>query len=153
MPIKSGKQCREKWHNHLNPQISNKDWKVSEDWLLFLLHKVYGNSWTLMAKFLERRSDNAIKNRWNSKMKKYLHGFQNDLDRATKLLRNNPLVFHETYPEIQRDLILQIIKENRVKVGSEFINNKSKNNSIYRSNNSFFNFELINDSFFSNEMQ
>ena len=40
-----GKQCRERWHNHLNPAIKKEEWSEHEEWILFLAHKAMGNRW------------------------------------------------------------------------------------------------------------
>lgn len=47
-----GKQCRERWHNHLSPDIKKDDWSDHEEWLLFLAHRALGNRWAEIARFL-----------------------------------------------------------------------------------------------------
>jgi hypothetical protein len=52
---RSGKQCRERWHNHLDPGINKDYWTEKEENVLFMKHMEYGNKWSDIAKFLPGR--------------------------------------------------------------------------------------------------
>lgn len=80
LPNRQGKHCRERWHNHLNPRNKRCEWTKIEEWVLFLLHRKLDNQWAQIAKVLEGRTDNSIKNHWNSSMRKKKTDMQRALD-------------------------------------------------------------------------
>eukprot|EP01035_Chromulina_nebulosa_P034108 gene34108-45730_t len=62
---RTGKQCRERYQNHLRPEINKNDWSAEEDKIVMKMKEELGSQWAKISTFLIGRSDNAVKNRWH----------------------------------------------------------------------------------------
>jgi len=69
MPGRTGKQCRERWLNHLRPDIRRGGWSEEEELTLAKGHLELGTRWSALAQRLPGRTENAIKNRWNATLR------------------------------------------------------------------------------------
>ncbi|KAF9102931.1 Myb- protein A [Mortierella sp. AM989] len=67
---RTGKQCRERWHNHLDPHINKAPFTPEEDRRILELYSQMGSRWAEMAKYMPGRPDNAIKNHFNTTMQR-----------------------------------------------------------------------------------
>ena len=83
MVARCGKQCRERWFNHLCPTVNKGEWTEEEDRLIAEGVLKFGNRWCEIVKLLPtHRSDNAVKNRYNSNERKRARAEQRALKAA-----------------------------------------------------------------------
>ena len=80
IPGRSGKQCRERYLNHLRPSLKLAKWTPQEDAVLFHLFSSEGTKWALISKFLPGRTDNSVKNRF--------HHLKRRFDRQCSIISN-----------------------------------------------------------------
>ncbi|GMI72189.1 hypothetical protein HRI_000888200 [Hibiscus trionum] len=67
-----GKSCRLRWTNYLRPDLKRESFTPQEEELIILLHAAIGSRWSIIAQQLPGRTDNDVKNYWNTKLKKKL---------------------------------------------------------------------------------
>merc|ERR1711988_2014749 len=97
MPHRVGKQCRERWFQHLRPEVKKGSWTSQEDQTIENAVLRFGQKWTQISQLLPGRTDNAVKNRYNSNLRK----------------RQRMQQQHETGPELPLQLPSQLGEEEK----------------------------------------
>ncbi|WOH14221.1 hypothetical protein DCAR_0933738 [Daucus carota subsp. sativus] len=118
-----GKSCRLRWINYLRPDLKRGTFSAQEENMIIELHAVLGNKWSQIAAQLPGRTDNEIKNLWNSSIKKKLR--QKGIDPNT----------HKLLSEVEND------KDQKASAS----NNKASEQDSYELNYETSNQELVEE--------
>ena len=175
IPGRSGKQCREHWNNSLNPEVKKGSWSCEEDFLIMVFYKKYGGSWKKIIPIFKKRTENSIKNRFFSQLRKIASSFIQSKEKkfsakiklktlldylgiATekareKLLKERPMndseleIFIDGY-DVKLKKMVQMKKEVKNNNKNNNINNNSNNNNTDENvnlNNNSVNNDILND--------
>lgn len=88
-----GKSCRLRWTNYLRPDIKRGKFTLQEEQTIIQLHALLGNRWSAIATHLPKRTDNEIKNYWNTHLKKRL--VKMGIDPVTHKPKNDALLSND----------------------------------------------------------
>ncbi|XP_022718156.1 myb-related protein 308-like [Durio zibethinus] len=114
-----GKSCRLRWINYLRPDLKRGSFTAEEEQIIIDVHRILGNRWAQIAKHLPGRTDNEVKNFWNSCIKKKL--LSQGLDPKTHNLlssrqrASNKLACHysSSLPQQQSFTVFNMSSQNR----------------------------------------
>ncbi|XP_047313004.1 transcription factor WER-like [Impatiens glandulifera] len=105
-----GKSCRLRWLNYLNPNVKRDTFADDEDDLIIRLHKLLGNRWSLIAGRIPGRTDNQVKNRWNT----YLSKKVETTKKYRKRVRNSRQTIHDVSTKDERGDHYVPLKDNHL---------------------------------------
>ena len=137
MKNRTGKQVRDRFLNSLAPGVNKKKFTLEEDKKIIKYYKIYGKSWSTIAKYINGRTGDMIKNRFYSNLSKYIKKEKNFKDNIIE-------------EEEKGEQNLENINNKKINLPSNNINENIFQNNINKENNNFNNNINNNNIFFNN---
>ncbi|KAK8857550.1 hypothetical protein M9Y10_015955 [Tritrichomonas musculus] len=91
MPLRNARQCRDRFRNYLSPKINLKKWTKEEDTLLISKYNELGPKWVQISQYFDGRSDNNLKNRWYTHLRKKCQETEN-INTDKPVFNGNPVL-------------------------------------------------------------
>ena len=156
MKNRTGKQIRDRFLNSLAPGVNKKRFTLEEDKKILKYYKIYGKSWSSIAKYIKGRTGDMIKNRFYSYLSKNSNRdklIQDDINEEEKLENNIENKINEPIEKANYNIISNLnnfnVQNNNIinNYGNIFSNNANINNNN-NNNNLFMNNYLGNQNYF-----
>ncbi|XP_038709319.1 transcription factor MYB25 [Tripterygium wilfordii] len=128
IPGRSGKSCRLRWCNQLDPFLKRKPFTDEEDQLIIQAHAIHGNKWASIARLLPGRTDNSIKNHWNSTLRRRCAEFGRIMPKSVDVAEDGSLDIAKASSEDDRPNEL----ENRTQTNGHLASIQNSNPTPYR---------------------
>ncbi|KAL8460159.1 hypothetical protein ACS0TY_031896 [Phlomoides rotata] len=143
--LRCSKSCRLRWTNYLRPGIKRGNFTPHEEGMIVHLQALMGNKWAAIATYLPQRTDNDIKNYWNTHLKKKLKKLQSLADSQKAIYEtNNTINVHESSSSMHGSSA-----ENISRLMENWMRSSSSFQPIATSSNLDVNFGKIPDELFS----